>query len=509
MEEALLNSSPAEVGACNAFTLTSLLSAGLKAAAGSSGSSTSEDCQLCCYESEEPVVCTSVVHTWLAPALASATTTAAAAAGLLHASTEIVSNSYELAATPSSLSSETLTWSVAGVWRSSAGDSAADVVTVNDAATGGGGERAWQVSVEGRGHPVFRFGSLFPATHHPYHLQRYERTPVDFLLENVDPFSCPYMSLTNVALKICEKLGLDWVSVFFLLVLVVLLRIGIVKCKVSVESRLSSRSRHYHHQEHLCKSSREKASWMALPPSRTEPLCGLQRLIDTSLSFFWRRRPIVVKKKKDGAVTSMKDSEHRERRLLPSPPDIFQEKERRETGRNNGRERSNSIASLTEGQDSLCKSSFAPEDHRHHQQQHQELYQPPQQEGRFRKSWVYIRAFFTRGLKWSSNNREVNNGRPANNNKKATPALLEDKADRVDESDRCSQSGSQSPFRLIAGFESTRKVNRHKRSRDSRGETVEDIQSFNNHDDVQSLSSASTQVCITPFFLSGFFHPLR
>lgn len=302
----------------------------------------------------------------------------------------------------------------------------------------------------------------------PFHQSNdvYRRSPVDSYVENVDPFSSPYMSLANAGLRTCEKLlWLDWISLFLLVLSAVLFLVLVVfvfvKCKVSgvvEEGRLSTNyPDHYHHQTHCHRRhwqwwmwrwrNREKETsrvprccccrccyccscycccWflmvvMALPPNRTELLCGsLQNVIDASLSvLFWGRKgDIRAGRKKDGTVTSMKDSEERERAQFccseqgkvaggDQAGNVLVVAERNETGKSSkGSSQGDSNSALIrwpatkvldnqtdhhrQQQQHDCGGSVVSKSHHHHQP------------GRFRKTLSFIRAVFSRGWKWSS-----------------------------------------------------------------------------------------------------------
>ncbi|CAL8071803.1 unnamed protein product [Orchesella dallaii] len=406
--EALVNSQVV-AGTCNAFTLSSLLPSDWKP--GPAEDSVGSE-HLLCFREE--AVCTSVVHSWLAPAAASATAGLLTVGALTNSHHDHPSSNPYYESTTSASSS--FSFSIPSV---------ADTVSGSAPASFSPGTSIWQGRGQGGSSPV-SFSSLTLT-------QSSGRSPLDFLLENLDPYSFPFVSLSNVTLRICEKLQPDWLSVFFLVVLVVLLRIFVVKYKVSVEGR-----RLYSPNLDKKKTKSRASWWMALPPNRSELFCGLQNLTDASLCF-WRRRPRV--EKSDGAVITMRGSEHRERGFFCS--DIC--KERRDSS-------SSQEASAT------SKESIVVE--------------APQ--GRFRKSWLVIQAFL-RGLKWSSKS-QVRSRR--------TPAVV-DKEVRAHPSDRCFEE-TQSPV-VVVVQQHHHRLEEQRSSGTSEGETFDDIQSYN--DDEHSLSS--------------------
>lgn len=317
------------------------------------------------------------------------------------------------------------------------------------------------------------------------------RSPVAFFLEDVDTFSFPYVSLSNVSLEVGERiLLLEWwwiVALFFFLSL--LATRLFVKCKVFQGRWTADPCQDYCHCQKHCprgprwytkffrgkqktlrvaeKIKRNRSNppgcpqcccyccrycctttcyycccWllmvvMALPPNRTELLCGsLQTVIDASLSilFFWRRgrgaregaEGEAGKKASGGTgsrgdsakiatVTSMKGTEERERRsrLRCSQPGNTEEpvakseekvdSERNETGSKNGNNGINSSSKSDKLDD--WPATSPPKKHqqqdpaRHACSSHSHT---NHNQGRFRKTLAFIRAVFSRGWKWSS-----------------------------------------------------------------------------------------------------------
>lgn len=303
--------------------------------------------------------------------------------------------------------------------------------------------------------------------------------PRNLFLKEIDVFSSEYATLTDVILKASGSfLKLDWFACFCLLLILIGLVVIFLRFKVFRRCRLLASSKYAypldysHHQVRchhfardwhwqrllpwqwqrkseilghhsttnrtgvenqyrccrcLCRSSIFCCCWllvvvMALPPNRTELLCGsLQNFLDASLSLlcFWRKvnhgdlvkveaggkkRATRTSRKNDDAATSMKTSEERERpcclssycQTLPGSSSESHQPACSHTISSGELTVVSTAEELETGltikhKDCQSDSSVSPSTRRH--QSHQ---------SRFRKSLAFLRSFFSRGWKWAS-----------------------------------------------------------------------------------------------------------